>query len=210
MNIYHLVLGDLQTNCYCVTSNESVRDCLVVDTGLSPQPLVDHLKKSELNPVAVVCTHGHLDHTFGVKALRENWPDIKVAIHKNDADMLTDSDKNLSAAMGAPLEFSAADIILNDADEVEFAGVKLKVFHTPGHTPGGICLYSENEDLFFAGDTLFADSVGRTDIPGGDHDLLITSIKTKLLVLPDETKVLPGHGPATTIGQEKKFNPFIR
>lgn len=210
MKIYHLILGDYQTNCYCVTSNESAGDCLVVDTGLSPQPLIDHLQKSELDPVAVVYTHGHLDHTFGVKALRENWPDIKVAIHKNDADMLTDADKNLSAAMGTPLEFSAADIILNDGDEVEFAGVKLKVIHTPGHTPGGICLYSENENLVFAGDTLFADSVGRTDVPGGDSDLLITSIKTKLLVLPDETKVLPGHGPTTTIGQEKKFNPFIQ
>ena len=210
MKIYHLILGDYQTNCYCVTSNESAGDCLVVDTGLSPKPLIDHLQKSELDPVAVVYTHGHLDHTFGDKALRENWPDIKVAIHKNDADMLTDADKNLSAAMGTPLEFSAADIILNDGDEVEFAGIKLKVIHTPGHTPGGICLYSENENLLFAGDTLFSNSVGTTDVPGGDHDLLITSIKTKLLVLPDETKVLPGHGPATTIGQEKKFNPFVQ
>ncbi len=210
MKIYHLVLGEYQTNCFCVTADDSAKDCFVVDTGLSPQPLIDHLQKSELDPVAVVYTHGHLDHTFGAKALRENWPDIKVAIHKDDADMLTDTDKNLSAAMGTPLEFSAADIILNDGDEVEFAGVKLKVIHTPGHTPGGICLYCKNENLIFAGDTLFANSVGTTDVPGGDHDLLITSIKTKLLVLPDETKVLPGHGQATTIGQEKKFNPFIQ
>jgi hydroxyacylglutathione hydrolase len=210
MNIYHLVLGEYQTNCFCVTADNSAKDCLVVDTGLSPQPLIDHLQKSELDPVAVVYTHGHLDHTFGAKALRENWPDIKVAIHKNDADMLTDADKNLSAAMGTPLEFSAADIILNDGDEVDFAGVKLKVIHTPGHTPGGICLYSESEKLLFAGDTLFATSVGRTDFPGGDHDLLITSIRTKLIVLPDETKVYTGHGPATTIGHEKKFNPFIQ
>lgn len=210
MKIYHLVLGEYQTNCYCVTADDSAKDCLVVDTGLSPQPLIDHLQKSELDPVAVVYTHGHLDHTFGAKALRENWPDIKIAIHKNDADMLTDTDKNLSAVMGTPLEFSAADIILNDGDEVEFAGVKLKVIHTPGHTPGGICLYSENEDLLFAGDTLFADSVGRTDVPGGDHDLLITSIKTKLFVLPDETVVYTGHGPETTIGKEKGSNPFLR
>ncbi len=210
MKITHIILGEYQTNCYCVTADDSAKDCLVIDTGLSPQPLIDHLQKSELDPVAVVYTHGHLDHTFGVKALRENWPDIKVAIHKNDADMLTDADKNLSAAMGTPLEFSAADIILNDGDEVEFAGVKLKVIHTPGHTPGGISLYCENENLLFAGDTLFADSVGRTDFPGGNSTQLINSIRTKLLTLPDETVVYTGHGPATTIGQEKKFNPFIQ
>ena len=210
MKICNLVLGEYQTNCFCVTADDSAKDCLVVDTGLSPQPLVDYLQNGELNPVAVVYTHGHLDHTFGTKALRENWPDIKVAIHKNDADMLTDADKNLSAAMGTPIEFSAADIILNNGDEVEFAGVKLKVIHTPGHTPGGICLYCESEDILFAGDTLFANSIGRTDFPGGDHDLLIASIKTKLLVLPDETNVYTGHGPATTIGQEKISNPFIQ
>ncbi len=112
--------------------------------------------------------------------------------------------------MGTPLEFSAADIILNDGDEVEFAGVKLKVIHTPGHTPGGISLYSESEKLLFAGDTLFATSVGRTDFPGGNSTQLINSIRTKLLTLPDETVVYTGHGPATTIGQEKKFNPFIQ
>jgi hydroxyacylglutathione hydrolase len=210
MKITNIILGEYQTNSFCVTADDSAKDCLVVDTGLSPQPLIDHLQNGELNPAAVVYTHGHLDHTFGVKAIRENWPDIKVAIHKDDADMLTDADKNLSAMMGTPLEFSAADIILNDGDEIDFAGVKLKVIHTPGHTPGGICLYCESEKLLFAGDTLFATSVGRTDFPGGDHDLLITSIRTKLLVLPDETKVYTGHGPATTIGQEKKFNPFIQ
>ena len=210
MKITNIILGEYQTNSFCVTADDSAKDCLVVDTGLSPQPLIDHLQNGELNPAAVVYTHGHLDHTFGVKAIRENWPDIKVAIHKDDADMLTDADKNLSAIMGTPLEFSPADIILNDGDEIDFAGVKLKVIHTPGHTPGGICLYCESEKLLFAGDTLFAASVGRTDFPGGDHDLLITSIRTKLLVLPDETKVYTGHGPATTIGQEKKFNPFIQ
>jgi len=210
MKITNIILGEYQTNSFCVTADDSANDCLVVDTGLSPQPLIDHLQNGELKPVAVVYTHGHLDHTFGVRAIRENWPDIKIAIHKDDADMLTDADKNLSAMMGTPLEFSAAEIILNDGDEIDFAGVKLKVIHTPGHTPGGICLYSENEDILFAGDTLFVASVGRTDFPGGDHELLITSIRTKLLVLPDETKVYTGHGPATTIGQEKKFNPFIQ
>lgn len=210
MKIYPLVLGEYQTNSFCVTADDSAKNCLVIDTGLSPQPLIDHLHNSQLDPVAVVYTHGHLDHTFGVKAMRKNFPEVKVAIHKDDADMLTDANKNLSAAMGTPLEFSPADMILKDGDEVEFAGVKLKVIHTPGHTPGGICLYCENENILFAGDTLFANSIGRTDFPGGDHDLLITSIKAKLLVLPDETKVYTGHGPATTIGQEKISNPFIQ
>ena len=210
MKITNIILGEYQTNSFCITADDSAKDCLVIDTGLSPQPLVDHLRKNELTPAAVVYTHGHLDHTFGVKALRENWPDIKVAIHKDDADMLTDANINLSAAMGMPLVFSPADIILNDGDQVDFAGVKFKVIHTPGHTPGGISLYSESEKILFSGDTLFATSVGRTDFPGGDHDLLITSIRTKLIVLPDETKVYTGHGPETTIGQEKRFNPFIQ
>ncbi len=124
--------------------------------------------------------------------------------------MLTDPEANLSGLAGAAVATEPADVLLQDGDMVEEAGIKLKVLHTPGHTPGGICLYAESEGLVFAGDTLFADSVGRTDFPGGDMDQLIDGIRTKLFTLPDQTVVYPGHGMRTTIGREKRANPFVR
>ncbi|HEG44406.1 MAG TPA: MBL fold metallo-hydrolase [Phycisphaerales bacterium] len=210
MQIHNIILGDYQTNSYCVTANEDAADCLVIDTGLSPQPLIDFIKEKNLNPIAVILTHGHADHIAGLNLLRENWPDIKVAIHVQDADMLNDTQANLSALTGASFETEPADIIIEEDGPIEFAGIKFDVMHTPGHTQGGICLYAKDDGILFAGDTLFAMSIGRTDFPGGNYAQLISGIKKKLLVLPDETKVYTGHGPETTIGTEKKFNQYLR
>ena len=210
MKIQTFVLGDYQTNSFCLTATEDTKDCVIIDAGLSPEPLVDHLKENELNPVVVVLTHGHTDHIFGVNALCENFGDIKIAIHKDDFAMLSDPVQNLSLMGGFSFTTKPADIILKDRSTVEFAQIKLQVLHTPGHTPGGISLYSESDGVVFSGDALFASSIGRTDFVGGDYNQLINAIKTKLLVLPDETLVLTGHGPETTIGQEKKINQFLR
>ncbi len=210
MQIHKLILGDYQTNSFCLTANEDAVDCLVIDTGLSPQPLIDFLKERKLDPIAVILTHGHADHIAGLNLLRENWPDIKVAIHIQDADMLSDAQANLSALTGGGFETEPADIIIEEEGTIEFAGIKFDVIHTPGHTHGGICLYEKNESILFAGDTLFATSIGRTDFPGGNYDQLISGIKKKLMVLPDETKVYTGHGPETTIGTEKKFNQYLQ
>ncbi|MBN1456357.1 MAG: MBL fold metallo-hydrolase [Sedimentisphaerales bacterium] len=210
MDIKAFVLGDYQTNCFCVRKDDSAKDCLVMDPGLSPEPLIDHLKQNRLNPVAAVITHGHIDHIFGLRALKETFPDIKVAIHKDDAEALVDPLKNLSAMLGGSFITDPADIIIEKEEPIEFIGIKFEVFHTPGHSPGGICLYKKDENILFAGDTLFDGSVGRSDFPGGNSELLINSIKTKLLNLPDNTRVCTGHGPETTIGKEKQFNQFLR
>lgn len=210
MKIDRLILGEFQTNCYVVRADESASDCLVVDSGLDARDLIGFLKQHQLTPLAVVLTHGHVDHIVGTAALRQNFPQIRVYIHKLDAPMLIDAQANLSAFAGLAFTTEPADILLVEGDIIEQAGITLRVFHTPGHTPGGICLYAEQEGLVFVGDTLFADSVGRTDFPGGDMDQLIEGIRTKLLILPDATAIYPGHGMRTTIGREKRSNPYIQ
>jgi len=210
MKIDHLILGVYETNCYILRKNESAAECLIIDTGLDADELIDFLHEHNLNPVAVVLTHGHVDHITGLGVLRENYPDIEVYIHKLDAEMLTSHQYNLSAVTGTSFSTDPADYSLEEGAVVEQAGIRLQVFHTPGHTLGGICLYAENDGVVFTGDTLFADSVGRTDFPGGSIAKLITGIKEKLCVLPDETVVYPGHGPVTTIGREKAYNQYLQ
>ena len=209
MKIDRLILGAYETNCYVLRANEAAQDCLVIDTGLEGGGLVEFLGRHKLNPVTVVLTHGHVDHAAGVAALREVFNGIEVHIHKLDADMLTGALTNLSALAGRSFKTNPADVLLEEGDVVEQAGIRLEVVHTPGHTPGGICLYGEGEGLAFVGDTLFAGSIGRTDFPGGSMTQLVKSIKKKLCILPDETIVYPGHGPMTTIGGEKAHNPYL-
>ena len=210
MKIDRLMLGAYETNCYVLRSSETARDCLIIDAGLGAGKLINFLKEHELNPLAVVLTHGHIDHIAGVAALRTEFPDIRVHIHKLDADMLTEPHTNLSAMTGGNFSIEPAEFSLDEQSIIEQAGVKLSVLHTPGHTRGGICLYSEDEGIVFTDDTLFADSIGRTDFPNGNMPQLLEGIRRKLFTLPDETKVYPGHGPITSIAQEKAHNPFLQ
>ncbi len=210
MKIDRLILGSFETNCYILRESEADKDCLIVDTGLEAGELIDFLKQHTLNPVAVVLTHGHIDHVTGVALLRQNFPEIKVYIHKLDAEMLTGAKDNLSALSGQTFSTEPADGFIEEPDKIEQAGIELEVLHTPGHTPGGISLYSKQDGLIFVGDTLFAGSVGRTDFPAASFAQLIKSIREKLFTLPDETLCLPGHGPSTSIAQEKEHNPFLQ
>ena len=210
MKIDRLILGAFETNCYILRESEAAKDCLIVDTGLEAGQLIGFLQQHKLNPVAVVLTHGHADHIAGVAALRERFPDVKVYIHKLDAKLLADTKSNLSILTGRPFSTEPADFSLEQDDVIEQAGIKLQVLHTPGHTAGGICLYSEKEGIVFTNDTLFAASIGRTDFPGGSTARLIKSVREKLFTLPDETIVYPGHGPTTAIAQEKANNPFLQ
>ncbi len=210
MKADRLILGAYQTNCYILRDSETAKDCLIVDTGLEAGGLVDFLQEHKLNPVAVVLTHGHADHITGVPTLRKSFSGIKVYIHKFDSKMLTETGSLLSAPMGKLSNTERACSSLEEGDIIEQAGIKLEVFHTPGHTPGGICLYSRDEGIVFVGDTLFAGSVGRPDMPGGNMRQLMQSIKEKLLVLPDETIVYTGHGPVTTIADERNTNPYLK
>ena len=210
MKIDRFVLGAYQTNCYILRDNAAAKDCLLVDTGLEADELIDFLRAHKLNPVAVVLTHGHADHITGLAALREKFSAIKVYVHKLDAKMLTGAQSNLSELAGKLFSTEPADFLIEEGDVIEQADIRLEVLHTPGHTPGGICLYSKDEGIVFSGDTLFAESVGRTDFPGGNMAQLVKSVREKLFILPDETIVYPGHGPATTIAQEKAHNPYVQ
>ncbi len=210
MKIDCLVLGEYETNCYVLRSSEAAKDCLVMDPGLGSEELIGFLREQQIAPVAVVLTHGHIDHIAGLGALRRSFPGIKVFIHALDAEMLGKPVANLSGLMGREFTAEAADVCVEDGDCIEQAGVKLQVLHTPGHTPGGLCLYSSASGVVFTDDALFAESIGRTDFPGGSMSRLLRSIKEKLWVLPDETVVRPGHGPSTTIAREKAHNPFLQ
>lgn len=210
MKIDTLVLGGFETNSYVVRADDESRECVVVDTGLSAEPLIEFLVEENIEPVAVVFTHGHADHIAGVNLLREKWPGIKVAIHTDDAGMLTNPMTNLSVMTGVAFSAEPAEIVIESDGRIELGPVTFDVLHTPGHTPGGICLYCSDDGVVFGGDALFASSIGRTDFPGGNYEQLIESIKSKLLTLPDETKVYTGHGPATTIGTERQFNQYLQ
>ncbi len=210
MKIDRLMLGEYQTNCYVLRTTEGAGQCLIVDAGLGAEELIAFLGEREIRPVAVILTHGHIDHIAGVGLLRESYQGLKVLIHELDAEMLSQPAANLSGLMGRPFAAEPADILLKDGEWIEQAGVKLQVFHTPGHSPGGICLYSSEDGIVFTDDALFAESIGRTDFPGGSMSRLLGSIREKLWVLPDETVVYPGHGPSTTIAREKAQNPFLQ
>jgi hydroxyacylglutathione hydrolase len=210
LQIDTFVLGDFETNCYVVRSTNQAKECLIIDPGYEAESVVEFLKEKDLAPKRILLTHGHCDHIAGIAVLQENFDPIPISISCEDDKMLTHSRHNLSLLMGQPLKFAPPDDEIAAGDVIELDGVRLEVLATPGHTPGGVSFYCPQEELIFTGDTLFAGSVGRTDFPGGSMSTLLQSIREQLLVLPDQTKVYSGHGPATTIGQEKRGNPFIQ
>jgi glyoxylase-like metal-dependent hydrolase (beta-lactamase superfamily II) len=213
MQIDKLLLGAYENNCYVIRSGKESRDCLIIDTGLDTEPLIEFLKKENLNPLFLILTHGHADHIAGATELRENFKNIKVCIHKADSKMLGDTYSNCSRSAGVEITAAPADIIFDKETEFDFDGIKFQIIHTPGHSPGGICLYNRENNILFSGDSLFAGSIGRTDFPNYDaekrQEQLIEGIKTKLLILPEETIVAPGHGGRTSIGREKRSNPYL-
>jgi glyoxylase-like metal-dependent hydrolase (beta-lactamase superfamily II) len=170
--------------------------------------VMEFVKANGLKLRWILITHGHGDHIFGVNEARQAVSE-GVAIHSEDSGCLTDAGKNLSYNLGSPAVFSPADRILDDGDVIDVGSMKIRVIYTPGHTRGGCCFYVKDgeEELLLSGDTLFARSVGRTDLPGGDDETLAKSL-VKLAALPDSLAVYPGHGPDTTIRDEKRLNPF--
>lgn len=209
MRIETLAVGPLQSNCHVVTDGESP-EAMIVDPGAEAGRIVAVVEALGGEPRWIVDTHPHGDHIAANAALKRRFPEAQLVIHRLDAPALTDPRLNLSYMLGANLVSPAADREVEEGDEIELGRLRFRVLHTPGHTPGGMCLLADTEPpVLFCGDTLFCGGIGRSDFPGGDHAALIDGIRRKLLVLPDATRVLTGHGPETTIGQERRGNPFL-
>ncbi len=206
MIIKKLEVGPIMANCF-ILGCEDTREAVVIDPGDDPDRILMTLAKEKLTVKYLIDTHGHFDHVGANRRMKE-VTGAELAIHPDDVPMLAQLARS-AASFGLSAENSPEpDLLLNEGDFVSFGNITLKVIHTPGHSRGGICLYTPGH--LFAGDTLFAGSIGRTDLPGGDYDTLIASIKQKLLNLPDDTRVYTGHGPETTIANEKRMNPFLR
>ena len=207
MFLERLPLGALWTNGYLVWDDQGTG--FFIDPGGDPQDILSLVDKRGVDLEFILLTHGHADHIGGLGAIRSRAKG-GVLVHEDDASMLSRPESNLSAFVGGAIELAPADRLLKDGDVVSAGCLQVRVIHTPGHTRGSVCFLvgEEGEDpVLFSGDTLFAGSVGRSDLPGGDEGTLMASLK-KLACLPDTTRVLPGHGPETTIGQERRHNPF--
>jgi len=200
-------LGPLETNSYVVANSGK---CWLIDIGGPIDRVVRFVTAQKLELETMIITHSHWDHIAGLGALKKQYPQVPVAIHKADAQGLSDGNTNLSSSFaGRVVEFPPADVLLADGQGLQLGSSNRQVLHCPGHTPGNICLYCPAAQVVIVGDVLFAGGVGRTDMPGGSAEQLLASIRDKLLVLPEQTAVLPGHGPATTIGKEKATNPWL-
>ena len=209
MQVDCLPLGDFETNCYIVRENPQTRECLIIDPGFSPEPLMELLQQNVWQPQRIILTHGHCDHIAGIKKLRETFGPIPVGVSAADQAMLTNDKENLAWMTGGLLKLDQPDVIFHPGDVLILGELELKVLPTPGHTPGGVSFYCEKAAAVFVGDALFAGSIGRTDFPGGNLNILLNGIRQQIFTLPEPTTVYPGHGPATTVAHEKKTNPFF-
>ncbi len=201
-------LGPFATNCYLLAPAGG-RDCWIIDASFGPAPIIRAIRKRDLTPRALILTHAHVDHIAGVREVIEAFPGLPLLIHEAEAEWLLDPALNLSAFSGTPVTAPAATRLLRDGEFLELGETRWQVLHTPGHSPGGITLYAETLGVAIVGDTLFAGSIGRTDFPGCSFEQLERSIRTRLYTLPARTRVLPGHGEPTTIGDERRGNPFV-
>ncbi|OCA91103.1 hypothetical protein A8F94_04380 [Bacillus sp. FJAT-27225] len=207
MKWFPLPLGGIQANCYILHRNDGT--CLIVDPGDEAKKLIRVITEKKLTPLAVILTHAHFDHIGAVDTVRDHYK-IPVYLHKKEEKWLGDPALNGSAFFPVePVKVKDADHLFKGEGEMEIAGFHFTLYETPGHSPGGVSFYFPDDGLVVAGDSLFMGSIGRTDLPGGNSKELLNSIHTKLLTLPEETIVLPGHGPATTIGDEMDSNPFL-
>jgi len=209
LKIYPMPLGDYQANCYILSLGERA---MIVDPGDAPQKIIAYLETKGLKPEAILLTHGHCDHIGALKEVQAKY-ELPVYAHQDETEYFTNSKYNLSWKSGrTPIEFqdlSAFNFIEEDGI-IEILDQKIDVRHVPGHSLGSIAFYFKDDGIVISGDALFKDSIGRTDLINGNHEQLIKSIETKLFTLPDATVVYSGHGPATTIANEKRMNPFFR
>ncbi|MDD3168399.1 MAG: MBL fold metallo-hydrolase [Eubacteriales bacterium] len=206
MMIKRFYTGPLSVNCY-VAADETTKKTFMVDPGGHNVDMVNFIKNNDLDLEYIILTHGHGDHIGGVPDLRKEFPEAKLVACIYEKELLENADLNMSTMVyGYPVTF-AADQFVTEGETLQVGAMELRFLHTPGHTPGGMCIVTE--DVVFSGDTLFEQSIGRTDFPGSSYEAIVKSIREKLFTLPDDTKVLPGHMGTTTIGFEKENNPFV-
>ncbi|MCB5247119.1 MAG: MBL fold metallo-hydrolase [Candidatus Cloacimonetes bacterium] len=205
IEVFHL-FPEFGTNTWLLW-DESSRQGFLIDPAAPSEELLRRIQELQLQIPLIINTHGHGDHIGGNDWFKAALGS-QVLIHPADAALLTDNRRNFSEYLGQPLDLAPADSLAEDGQILKLGDHEVLVLHTPGHTQGCICLLADK--FLFSGDTLFEQSIGRTDFPGGSHDQIVSSIRTKLFTLPDDTVVFPGHGPRTSIGLEKKHNPFVR
>jgi len=200
-----VIVGALETNCYLVYCSQT-RQCAIVDPGADPEAIFLAIAEEEIHPVVLINTHGHVDHIGANRDMKDKFR-VPLLIHPADKDRLGKVESlELSLLLGAK-DSPPADRLIQDGDLIAIGEGDLRVLHTPGHTPGGVSLLGDG--FLLSGDTLFFEGVGRTDLPGGNAKQLEKSVREKIMVLPDDTVVLPGHGPLTTVGQERQNNAFL-
>lgn len=209
LEVWSCSLGPYETNCY-VAWPKGEKGCWIIDASFDPEPIIDFVRAEGLRPEMLVLTHAHVDHIAGAAQVVRAFQKLPVAIHTAETEWLSNPMLNLSAMGGIEVTAPGPDRLLHDGDELTLGPLKARILHAPGHSPGGVAIFIESAGLVFGGDALFAGSIGRADLPGGNMRTLANSIRTKLYTLPDSTRVLSGHGPPTTIGREKATNPFVR
>ena len=194
-----------------VVRRYGARECFILDPGFEPELIERFIDSANLVPIAILNTHGHSDHIAGNAAMKQRWPDIPLIIGEREAEKLLDPNKNLSAGYGAAIVSPPADRTVREGDKLDLDGIQWDVLETPGHSPGHVVYVYEHQSpvVILGGDVLFQGSIGRSDFPDGNHNDLVSSIREKLFKYSDETIVLTGHGPETTIGAEKRLNPFV-
>ena len=208
MIVHTVVVGDFETNSYIVHEKNS-ENAVIVDAPGPADQIISLLKEKGLTAEVLVVTHAHIDHLGGIADLRSEFPEMRIAAGRDASRMLGRPSMNLSLFVGKPTKFPKPEIVLTNGSELKAGGLEFEVRMVPGHAPGSVCLYRRSDPpTVFTGDTLFAGSVGRTDLPGGDMNDLITKIRERIMSLPEETVVYPGHGPQTSIGAERS-NPFL-
>ncbi len=217
LTIRRFALGQWMTNCYVLhapgtggAAPARGRECWIIDAGFEPGPMIEYIQEQKLMPRQVILTHAHLDHIAGLNLIRGTWPQVGILVHREEQEFLTEPELNLSADFDEPVITPPATGLLSHGQRLELEGLVFEVRHIPGHSPGGVCLYQAQAAAVFVGDVLFNGGIGRYDFPTSDAERLVDSIRTQLYTLPDATRVYPGHGPATTVGQEKGHNPYVR